>query len=206
MTTQELNQRTRLAVLLLCAAVAVGALVRCGGSSPSQPQPPVTTPTTTTTTTTQPAGIVLPAGMICSPTPPPLYGIKVGIFDATNPNRLVLDTKPLVINVDHYCAYIGAGDNKFCTTRLEGDPQLLACDYLAVGQAADTGRWGPTWTYEGQPCAPVGQTGTCVNNTDNQFKVAAKGTGTYVACASPLAKVASDEGGGRCGSIHITVP
>ncbi len=197
--------RIRAALLVLCGAAAIGVTAHCG-SSPSQPQPPVTTPTTTTTTTTQPAGIVLPAGMVCSPTPPPLYGISEKVWDKSNPNRLLLDTYPQVINVDDYCARVGAGGSgqKFCPTRAEGDSQRFACDYLAVGQAVDTGRWGPTWTFENQPCAPIGGSGPCINHDDNQFKVIAKGTGTYAACASPLAKV--DPEGSRCHSLYIGMP
>ncbi len=196
--------RARKAVLLLCGVVAIGALVRCG-SSPSQPQPPVTTPTTTTTTTTQPAGIVLPPGMTCSPTPPPLYGISEKVWDKSNPNRLLLDTYPQVINVDGYCGKLGMGESvKFCATRLEGDPERFSCDYLAVGQAVDTNRWGPTWTFENQPCAPPGGDGPCINHNDNQFKVVAKGTGNYAACASPLARVAED--GSRCHVLYVGIP
>ncbi|HVO10626.1 MAG TPA: hypothetical protein VMX54_07700 [Vicinamibacteria bacterium] len=196
--------RTRSAILLLCTAGAVGALVACGGSSPSQPQPPVTVPTTTTTTTTQPAGIVLPAGMTCSPTPPPLYGSMVKVWSQTNPGRWIIDTHPLVMNVDHYCALTGQGDNKYCATRIEGDLQRTACDYLAIGQATDTGRWGPTWSYNGQPCDPPGaSTGSgCTNDPVNQFKVIAKSSGAFQACASPLARVDAADGS-RCNTLNV---
>ncbi|HXY38524.1 MAG TPA: hypothetical protein VEQ10_02590 [Vicinamibacteria bacterium] len=195
--------KARSAVLFLCGAVAIGVMAHCG-TSPSQPQPPVTTPTTTTTTT-QPAGIVLPPGMTCNPTPPPLYGISVKVWDRTNPNRWILDTNPQVINVDHYCARTNQGDNKFCLTRPEGDPERVSCDYLAVGQAVDTGRWGPTWTFENKPCDPPGApTGSpCANEPNNQFRALAKGSGTFAACANPLARVDETQGS-RCG-VHDVV-
>jgi hypothetical protein len=191
------NART--AVLLLCGLVAVGTLVRCGGSSPAQPPTQPSTPATTTTTT-QPAGIVLPAGMTCSPTPPPLYGIKVKFHDQTVYGRWILDSKPLVMNVDDYCARVGTGGGtqKFCDTRVEGDPQRTACDYLAVG-IADTGRWGPSWTYNGQPCA---SNGNCNNHPNNQFMAVAKDSGHFEACASTLAKIQPEEGT-PCGFIDV---
>ena len=204
MTNKELPMSTRTAVLLLCGAVAIGAMVHCGGSNPAQP-PPVTTTTTTTTTTTLPAGIVLPPGMVCDPTPPPLYGISVKVWDKSTAGRWIMDTKPQVINVDHYCAKIGEGDNKFCDTRPEGNPQRVACDYLAVGQATDTGRWGPTWSFNGQPCDPPGApTGfACANEANNQFRALAKGSGNFQACASPLARVS--ETGSRCGDHDVNM-
>lgn len=195
--------KPRTVLILLCGALAIGAMVHCGGSASQPPTGPGVT-VTTTTTTTQPPGIVLPAGMECSPTPPPLYGINLKVWDKSNPNRLLLDTWPQVKNVDHYCERMGMADGKFCATRIEGDPQRFACDYLAVGQAVDTGRWGPTWTFENQPCAPPGGSGDCINHFDNQFKVVAKATGNYAACATPLARVAED--GSRCHVIYVGIP
>ena len=196
---------TRTAVLLLCGAVAVGTMVHCGGSNPAQP-PPVTT-TTTTTTTTMPAGIVLPAGYTCDPTPPPLYGIPPKPWDKSNPGRWIIDSSPLVVNVDDYCARVGAGGSgqKWCFTRAEGDPQRVACDYLAVGKSSETGRWGPTWSFNGQPCDPPGAPagGSCANHPDNQFRALAKASGTFQACASELARV--DPGGSRCNSKDVNM-
>jgi len=196
----------RTALMLLCGAIAIGAMVHCGGSA-TPTQTPVVTPPPTTTTTTQPAGIVLPAGLVCDPTPPPLYGISVKVWDRTNPNRWILDTNPQVINADHYCGRTGQPDNKFCLTRREGDPQRVACDYLAMGQATDTGRWGPTWSFNGQPCDPPGNpTGfACANEPNNQFRALAKGSGTFEACASPLARVATDQEGSRCGTHDVVM-
>ena len=188
-----------LVVLGLCAV----ALARCGGggSSPTQPapsSPPVANPTPTPTPT--PAN-TLPPGMTCNPTPPPLYGIKVGVFDNSS-SRVILDSKPLVVNVDNYCERVGTGGStqKFCDTRLEGTAERYACDYLAVGKSAQTGRWGPTWTWNGKPCDGDNFT-SCANHQENQFMAIAKTTGHFEACAAPDVPVSPE--GSRCGARDI---
>jgi hypothetical protein len=113
--------------------------------------------------------------------------------------RIVLDSKPVVANVDHYCDRVGFGDWKFCDTRPEGHPERVACDYLVTGQAEDTGRWGPTWFYGSDLCAYF--PGDCANHPDNQFMAVAKANGTFEACASESWPVASN--GSRCGTIEI---
>jgi len=139
---------------------------------------PTPTPTPTPANT-------LPPGMTCNPTPPPLYGIKVGVFDNSS-SRVILDSKPLVVNVDGYCERVGTGGStqKFCDTRLEGTAERYACDYLAVGKSAQTGRWGPTWTWNGKPCDGDNFT-SCANHQENQFMAIAKTTGHFEACAAP---------------------
>jgi hypothetical protein len=197
-----LNPRTSL--LFLCGVIGVGVLVHCGGGS-SPTQSPTTVPTVpVTTTTTQPAGIVLPAGMVCDPTPPPLKRVLPQMWRPRG-DGWILDTKPQVMNVDSYCQRTGQNGKDWCDTRLEEDPQRTACDYLAIGISAETGRWGPTWTYNGKPCAPPGTTGTsdmCLNDASNQFKAIAKAPGLYEACASPLAKVDPNDGE-RCGQVQV---
>ncbi|HEX9185662.1 MAG TPA: hypothetical protein VGB87_01235, partial [Vicinamibacteria bacterium] len=140
----------------------------------------------------------LPAGMTCSPTPPPLLRVQVKIH-AEDGDRIVLDSKPVVPNVDHYCDRVGFGDWKFCDTRPEGDPQRVACDYLVMGKAEDTGRWGPTWFYGRDLCSYFPD--KCANHPSEQFLAIAKAKGTFEACAAegwPLAPNAS-----RCGVIEI---
>jgi hypothetical protein len=188
-----MNLRQFLLVFLGAAAVAI--VIQCGGSSspPTQPTPP---PTTTTTTTLPSNG--LPAGMVCNPTPPPVLYVKVKMH-AYGGNRNVLDSAPQVANVDDYCSRAGMGNNVFCFTRPEGDLQRVACDYLATGKAKDTGRWGPTWYYEGRPCSQEPQTVGCSNDPDNQFMAIAKGDGEYAACVYP-------PGGDRiCGVCNVVV-
>jgi hypothetical protein len=184
---------------VLASAVAVGALrlAGCGaGSSPTQgPTPPVATPTPTPTPTPDSG---LPPGMTCNPTPPPLLRMQLKVH-ADSGDRKVLDSKPVVVNVDGYCDRVGFGSWKFCDTRPEGDPQRGACDYLVAGKAEDTGRWGPTWFYETDLCAYFPD--ECANHPSNQFMAVAKGKGIYEACAAEGWPVADN--GTRCGTIEI---
>ncbi len=180
--------------VVLCAVVCF-ALAGCGSSSSAptgNPSPVATSPTPTPA----PTGIVLPAGMTCSPTPPPLLRMQVGVFSTTD-GRVILDSKPLVANVDHYCDRVGFGDWKFCDTRPEGNAERVACDYLATGIASDTGRWGPTWIGEGKPCGA--EFSLCANHPTNQFMAIAKGKGEFQACASDEVPLAPN--GSRCGTL-----
>jgi len=183
------------AIALLCGGGVT--LARCGGSAtpPTTPTPvPTVQPTAAPTPTPTPG---LPLGMTCSPTPPPLLRMQLKIH-ANEDGRVVLDSKPLVVNVDHYCDRVGFGDWKFCDTRIEGDPQRVACDYMAAGKSAETGRWGPTWYYDGQLCSTTTQ---CANHPTEQFMAIAKNSGTFMACAADTVPVSPD--GTRCGTIDI---
>ncbi len=187
---------SRSLVVAACLASAV-ALEACGSSSsapPTTPTPIAKSPTPVPT----PTGIVLPAGMTCSPTPPPLLRMEIKVH-ADEGGRVVLDSKPVVPNIDHYCDRVGFGDWKFCDTRPEGDPQRVACDYLATGKAIDTGRWGPNWIGEGKPCGA--EFSLCANHPDNQFLAIAKGHGEFQACVSPDAKL-DPEKGTQCGVFN----
>ena len=189
-----MDRGTKIGVLT-SVALAVAALVACGGGSaaaPTQPTPAPTTPPTPQPTPTP----LLPAGLVCSPTPPPLLYLQLKIHSDEG-GRYVLDSKPVVSNVDHYCDRVGFGDWKFCDTRAEGDPQRTACDYMAVGQA-DTGRWGPTWYYGTTLCTQATQ---CRLHPTNQFMAIAADNGTFNACAADSVPV--DPRGARCGSIDI---
>ena len=112
--------------------------------------------------------------------------------------RTVLDSKPVVLNVDRYCEVVGFGDWKFCDTRPEGDPQRVACDYLATGKATDTGRFGPTWFGEGKPCGA--EFSNCTNHASNQFMAIAKDYGEFMACAADDVPVAAN--GARCNILE----
>jgi hypothetical protein len=127
--------------------------------------------------------------------------MKVGIFDDSG-TRKILDSKPLVTNVDGYCAKVGTGGEtqKFCDTRPEGHPERTACDYLMTGRSSATGRWGPTWTWNGRPCDGENFT-SCANHQENQFMAIAKTTGDYVACASSDVPIAPE--GQACGGVTI---
>jgi hypothetical protein len=179
--------------IVVCLAALLAA-TGCGSGSSA----PTTNPTPigiTPTPSSSPSGIVLPAGMTCSPTPPPLLRMELKIHSTDN-GRIVLDSKPVVPNIDHYCDRVGFGDWKFCDTRPEGDPQRVACDYLATGKAIDTGRWGPNWIGEGKTCGA--EFSLCANHPDNQFMAIAKGHGEFQACVSPEAAIDASKGV-RCG-------
>jgi hypothetical protein len=194
----------------LLGVVPVLALFGCGsGSSTAPSNPPTTTPATNPTPapTPTPNPFLAQCGV---PTPPALYGMKLKIH-IDNGYRKQLDSKPIVANIDGYCGKVGFGQTvHYCETRPEGSTEREACDALVVGKAADTGRVGPTWTWDGNPCLAVGDADGepgCVNS-DNQFLIVAKGPGEYLACASdawPLSAPSSTliEGGSRCGSWTV---
>jgi hypothetical protein len=187
-------------LVLLGVWVAAGmTLAQCGSSSSSPTANPTPAVIVSSPSTTPAPGSGLPAGMVCgSPTPPPLLRMHLKIH-AGESDRLVLDSKPLVVNENGYCDKVGFGDWKFCETRPEGDLQRVACDYMATGKAADTGRWGPTWYFGDTLCASL--PGVCGNHSTNQFLAIAKEKGAYRACAAEGWPVASN--GTRCGTLEI---
>jgi hypothetical protein len=124
------------------------------------------------------------AGFCGDPAPPSVSRIKIGTLSG-RPGRRVLNSTPLVGPDAAYCQLIGYTDGRlYCPVRPEGHPERVACEAAQVGHAADTGRIGPTWTADGQPCQ--GQTGgaSCQNHPDNQFLVIAYGAGTFEACTA----------------------
>jgi hypothetical protein len=186
-------------ITVAALALTLTALSSCGGgSNPAQPVPvptPIPTPAPTPTPTLLSQ---LPAGMVCEPTPPPVYGLVLKMH-----NSRTMDSRPQVINMNNFCGRAGFDPgSKFCFTRTEGDSQSTACDYLAVGKAADTGRWGPTWSVDGQPCSP---NGPCTNHPDNQFLVTVRGNGEYKACIAPEVPLSTDPArpGSRCGHCQV---
>ena len=190
--------------LVLVSAAGLAGLVACGGGAGSPTDPPTPRPTATPTPTPTPVPTpTLPAGMTCFPTPPPLYGIAVKVQVGTS-GRKTLDSRPQVINMNGYCESVGFG-GYFCFTRREDDPQSVACDYLALGQASDTGRWGPTWTADGKPCTENNDVPGCQNHPGNQFLVIAKGEGLFSACAAPEIPLSTDSRrpGSRCGLCRM---
>ena len=177
------------------AAPALIALVHCGGSSSNTPTTPAATPSSATPA---PAPAPTFAPLSCDPTPPPLHGLKVKIHSDSG-FRKTMDSRPLVEDVDGYCKATGQS-GRFCFTRLEGDPQQADCDRMAMGMATDTGRYGPTWTFEGMLCTDGGSEPGCYHHPDNQFLVIAKGNGVVGACASPDVLVEESS----CGACRIS--
>jgi hypothetical protein len=177
-------------------AAALVLLAGCGSSSTTPAAP--ATPAPTVAPTPGPS----PSALTCNPTPPAIYGMRVTIRDASG-YRKILGAVPLVANYDGYCGKVGFDPNQwYCTTRTDDDPARAACDAVAVGRSGDTGRWGPTWYWEGQPCAQTGDQQGCENFPTDQFQAYAKGSGEYAACAAPEIEM-EPEGGSRCGVIEI---
>jgi hypothetical protein len=192
---------SRQLVLLGVWAAAGMTLAQCGSSSSSPTANPAPAVIVSSPSATPPPGSSsgLPAGMVCgNPTPPPLLRMHLKIHGGES-GRLVLDSKPLVVNENGFCDKVGFGDWKFCETRPEGHPERVACDYLVTGRAQDTGRWGPTWYFDDTLCASL--PGVCANHSTNQFLAIAKDKGEYQACAAEGWPVASN--GTRCGTLEI---
>jgi hypothetical protein len=171
------------------------SLSGCGSSSSSSSSPnsPVATLPPAPAPTPVPTPTPDPFTAKCVPTPPPIHGMKLKV-QVDQGYRKLLDSKPIVQNLDGYCAKMGfSASAPYCDTRPEGDPLREACDALAVGKAEDTGRYGPTWSFNDQPCADAGSASEgCLNHSDNQFMVIAKGPGIYLACPAE----------GPCGSYE----
>jgi hypothetical protein len=130
------------------------------------------------------------SGSCGDPQPGPLskIDVKIHIYGS---GRTVLDASPLVGPDEAYCRAIGFTDGRrFCPPRPEGHPERAACDAALVGPAADTGRIGPTWRVNGQPCVFANG---CENHPANQFLVFAYSAGTFQACAT-----------GICGALVFT--
>jgi hypothetical protein len=105
------------------------------------------------------------------------------VIHIVGPTRTTLDSTPKVCDRD-YCAQIGFTDGRnCCPPRPEGHPDVDVCNEAIVGLASDTGRVGPTWTFNGQLCDPYGP-GNCRNHPSNQFLLFVFGPGTARACGN----------------------
>jgi hypothetical protein len=133
-----------------------------------------------------------PQGSGCyKPYPPPVTRFNVKVHLKTQP-AYTLDSTPIVGPDVAYCASVGYTDGRaLCPVRPEGYPDREACEAWRVGKASDTGRTGPTWTFEGQPC--TGPDIGCENSPTNQYQVLAYKGGRYQACAE----------NGACGSTFV---
>ncbi len=191
--------RSMRVLLVVGAALSVAGFLACKGGDDDGPTGTSDTPTTTTTTTT------LPGPGVCSPTPSPLYRIEVTVQNQGDGHVRTLKATVKVANTNDYCDRVSTGGQDFCPTRFPDDPQKAACDAMAVGQAVDTGRWGPYWKYAlhnlEYPCTDTDP--GCRNHADNQYLVVAKGgTIKLLACANPSVPMAPNPDGGfmgRCG-------
>ncbi len=133
-----------------------------------------------------------PQGSGCGrPFPPPISRFNVKVHFQSG-DYWTLNSTPMVGHDVEYCARIGYTDGRsLCPVRPEGHPERLACEEWAVGRAEDTGRVGPTWTFEDHYC--TGPESGCQNAADNQYLLWAYGSGRYAACAT----------NGACGFLDV---
>lgn len=119
----------------------------------------------------------------CEDPAPPRLDQLTAVVHIVGPTRTTLDSTPKVCD-RAYCASIGFTDGRgCCPPRPEGHPDVPPCNEALVGRAADTGRVGPTWTFDGERCGPDGP-GNCQNHPDNQFLLWVFGPGTARACGN----------------------
>jgi hypothetical protein len=167
-------------------SLALSLLFAACGSS-SNPSGPVVNPTPVPTPTPTPTPVAdnLQKDTYCVPNPPPLYKIKLKI-QLDFGYKKVLDSRAFVGPDAAYCSSVGL-PGSICPVRDENDPMSVTCNNLAMGKASDTGRYGPTWYWNGQPCRPISTGGNdpgCRNHVSNQFFIDAFGPGTYLACGA----------------------
>jgi hypothetical protein len=155
---------------------------------------PIPTPTPTPTGISTPD----PSTSACVPEPPPIARVNVKVHNDQGVKK-VLDSAPIVCSggaFEGFCEKMMNDPNRrCCPPRPEGHPQRVACDELLMGRARDTGKVGPTWTLNGQPCLNEESSVVprCVNHPANQYLLFSYGPGRYTACAES----------GACGEVVI---
>lgn len=165
-----------------------------GGTPAPSPTPgsdPTPSPEPTPEPTPEPAPEPPPpadTGDCGEPYPPPIQKVKAKVH-LPGSKKWTLDSTALVAGAD-YCREIGFTDGRSrCPVRPEGHPEREACEALAIGRAADTGRPGPTWDRNGEYC----DGSACENHPSNQHLLWAYKNGKYSACAQ----------NGVCGSVTV---
>lgn len=167
--------------LLLVGLLAVA----CSNTTPATPTAPIAvapkaSPTPSATPT--PDDGVPPASSGCGqPYPPRISRVIVKLHIQT-PDYWTLDSTAQVGPDFNYCREIGFTDGRsWCPVRPEGHPERLACEAWAVGKAEDTGRFGPTWSREGESWCTGPESG-CMQHPDNQSQLNVIAGGWYNAC------------------------
>ena len=169
---------------LLMGVMFTVAYAGCGGSAagPTGPVPtPVPTPTPAPSPTADPS--IPPIGSGCGePYPPELAMINVKVH-VKAPEYWTLDSTPLVGPNPEFCAEIGYTDGRqFCPVRVEQNPERRACEAWVMGNAADTGKPGPTWYWEWeQYCTTLAESG-CEHDPENPYALRVLKNGWYQAC------------------------
>jgi hypothetical protein len=122
-----------------------------------------------------------PAGSGCGqPYPPPISKMNCKKY-LRSEDVWTLDSTA-VVGPASYCAEIGYTDGRaLCPVRKEDSPERGPCEEWRVGYAKDTGRTGPTWTFNGNYC--TGRASGCENHPTNQFELLVYVPGTFKVCA-----------------------
>ena len=100
----------------------------------------------------------------------------------TNPAAYVLDSKPLVANVDDYCDKVGFGDWKFCDTRRRATPSARPATTSSPARRRTPAAGGRPGSTASDLCAY--SPGSCANHPTEQFMAIAKDEGQFEACAA----------------------
>ncbi len=133
-----------------------------------------------------------PVGSGCGrPYPPPIHHFDAKVW-LPGSAYVTLDSTAKVGPDVAYCAAVGYTDGRaYCPVRANHGLEREACEAWRVGKAKDTGRPGPTWTFEGHYC--TGPDSGCQNHPDNQNDLWAYVNGTYTMCGE----------NGACGSVEV---
>jgi len=155
--------------------------------------------------TTGTVQIVPPTALCPSPTPGPLDRMNAVIHAMPMPDRMVLDSTPQQCE-GSICGFYWDPPRRCCPPRPEGfdragdgpdesdEAEVRSCNGQVAGFAQDTGREGPTWTFNEQPCTEEATARRCRNHANNQFLVFIYGGGgTARACGR----------NGVCGEVYV---
>ncbi len=121
-----------------------------------------------------------PAGSGCGAPYPPSINRMSCKLHLMGPEYFTLDSTALVDGLD-YCNSVGFTGRTNCPVRKEDSPERRPCEEWRVGKAADTGRYGPTWTVNGKYC--TGKESGCANHPENQYALLVYTSGTYQVCS-----------------------
>jgi hypothetical protein len=133
-----------------------------------------------------------PSGSGCTkPYPPPIsrFNAKIHLWGK---EYVTLDSTPIVGPNAEYCTMIGYTISAMCPVRVNGDPERIPCEQWVVGKAKDTGRYGPTWTFNGEYCKGLAVNG-CENHPNDQYALLAAKGGRYTMCGQ----------NGACGFVDV---
>jgi hypothetical protein len=134
-----------------------------------------------------------PPGSGCGKPYPPHLDYFNAKINLKNPQFYTLDSTPIVAGDLEYCTMIGYTDGRSdCPLRTPDDPERVPCENWMVGKAKDTGRYGPTWTLDGNLCLGLAVNG-CENHPENQYGLLAGAQGKYRMCAQ----------NGACGKVVV---